>query len=400
MKIIVQKYGGSSLATPDLISKIASNVISTKRRGYEVVVVVSALGDTTDHLVELSQKVAQNPPRREMDMLLSVGERISISLLAMAISEKGYAAISFTGSQVGIITNTDHTRARILEIKGDRIRQELRNGKIVVVAGYQGVSVAKEITTLGRGGSDTTAVALTAALNAERCEILTDVDGIYTGNPRTVIDAKLISEMTHDEMLDMAEFGSHVLNSAAVEFAKRHNIKIYVGSSFTGKIGTIVTDDPLDRGHVTGVTVDENVVLLELNDRIKETNFSLISDLVREGIAVKFILESRDMCSIVLKKEDLAAAKNLIGDLSQVAIHEETGLISVIGVGINFETHIMGTILNVFAEMSLIPRLYCLSETRLSFGIMKDSLEEAASKIHRALLIDTPVVPDLHNEKI
>ena len=141
-------------------------------------------------------------------------------------------------------------------------------------------------------------------------------------------------------------------------------------------------------------------MLLELNDRIKETNFSLISDLAREGIAVKFILESRDMCSIVLKKEDLAAAKNLIGDLSQVAIHEETGLISVIGVGINFETHIMGTILNVFAEMSLIPRLYCLSETRLSFGIMKDSLEEAASKIHRALLIDTPVVPDLHNEKI
>ena len=178
MKLIVQKYGGSSLATPELIKKIAERVIATKEQGYDVVVVVSALGDTTDHLQALADQISRKPAPRELDMLLSVGERISISLLAMAITERGYPAISFTGSQVGIITSSDHTRARILEIKGDRIRHQLEEGKIVVVAGYQGVSTEKEITTLGRGGSDTTAIALAAALNAEKCEIMTDVDGV------------------------------------------------------------------------------------------------------------------------------------------------------------------------------------------------------------------------------
>ncbi len=247
MKLIVQKYGGSSLATPELIKKIAERVIATKEQGYDVVVVVSALGDTTDHLRDLADQISLKPAPRELDMLLSVGERIAISLLAMAITERGYPAISFTGSQVGIITSNDHTRARILEIKGDRIRHQLEKRKIVVVAGYQGVSIEKEITTLGRGGSDTTAIALAAALNAEKCEIMTDVDGVYTANPQDVPEAKKLDEVSYDEMLELSDAGAQVLKTSAVEFAKRHNIKIEVGSSFTGEIGTIITNGNLDK---------------------------------------------------------------------------------------------------------------------------------------------------------
>ncbi|MFQ5864609.1 MAG: aspartate kinase [bacterium] len=393
MRVIVQKYGGSSLAKPEFIDRVAERVISTKNMGYEVVVVVSAIGETTDQLIELAKQITKNPPRRELDMLLSVGERVSIALLAMAITERGYPAISFTGSQVGIITTTDHTRARILEIKGNRIRKELQDGKIVIVAGYQGVSVEKEITTLGRGGSDTTAVALAAALNAERCEIMTDVDGVYTANPQVVPNAQRISEITYDEMLDMADLGAQVLKASAVEFAKRHNIKIYVGSSSTGYIGTIITHGKLDKQRVTGVAVDENVVLISLNHSTKQSYFSIIKSLAEEGVATKFIGKSGKSCFFILKDEDLETAKSIIESHKRkranilMSLNQDIGLLSVIGVGINFGTDIMAKMMKIFDAMSVFPETYNFSETRLSFGIKKQHLKEVASTIHDTLII-------------
>jgi aspartate kinase len=394
MRVIVQKYGGSSLAKPEFIKRVAERVIKTKKAGYEVVVVVSALGETTDQLLDLAKQITEKPPRRELDMLLSVGERISISLFTMAIIERGYPAISFTGSQVGIITNTDHTRARILEIKGNRIRKELQEGKIVVVAGYQGVSVEKEITTLGRGGSDTTAVALAAALEAERCEIMSDVDGVYTADPELVPSAQRIPEISYDEMLDMADLGTQVLKGSAVEFAKRHNIQIDVGSSFTGYIGTIITQGVLDKKRVTGLATDENVVLISLTHINKQSYFSIIKSLAEEGVATKFIGKSGEECFIILKHEDLETAKNIVESEKKntskilMSLNPNIGLLSVVGVGINFGTDIMAKTMNIFEAMSLYPEVYNFSETRLSFGIQKQYLKEAASKIHDTLIID------------
>jgi aspartate kinase len=321
-------------------------------------------------------------------MLLSVGERVSIALLAMAIQERNFPAISFTGSQVGIITSTDHTRARILEIKGDRIRQELNAGKIVVVAGYQGVSTEKEITTLGRGGSDTTAVALAAALNAEKCEIMTDVDGVYTANPRIVEKAKRLSEVSYDEMLELADTGAQVLKASAVEFAKRHNIEIHVGSSFTGKIGTIITDGKLDKNRVTGIAVDKNISLLNLTDSKSNSSLSLIKTLAREGIAVKFIVQMNGMCSIVLNSGDLNAARELIlKHPSKYTFRENKnfGVLSIVGVGINFGTDVMSKITESFDRIGITPRFFNFSETRLSFGVKQDELSRAANHIHSTL---------------
>ncbi|MFQ5650550.1 MAG: aspartate kinase [bacterium] len=391
MKVIVQKYGGSSLAAPELIERIAGRVIATKERGYSVVVVVSALGDTTDHLVALAKQITQNPPPREMDMLLSVGERVSIALLTMAIIERGHTAISFTGSQVGIITTTDHTRARILEIKGDRIRQELEQGKIVVIAGFQGVSVEKEITTLGRGGSDTTAVALAAALDAEACEIMTDVDGVYTADPQLVPSAERLRRLSFDEMLDMADSGAQVLKSSAVEFAKRHNIKLEVGSSFTGEIGTIITNGELDRNRVTGVGQDANIVLVKVTGENEGTRAALITSLARNGVPVKFVWQSGNTLAFLLSADALERAHELIAaqQASDPALRVETdhdlGLLAITGTGINFGTDIMARAMEVFEEMALRPRVLQFSETRLCFGVDKRYLKQAVNAMHHAL---------------
>lgn len=227
MSIVVQKYGGSSVADPGKLKKVAERVMRTKTAGYDVVVVVSAMGGTTDELLELAKTISLNPDRRELDMLLSAGERISMALLSMAIRELGGDAISFTGSQSGIITNDRHIDARIIEVRPFRILDELARGKIVVVAGYQGVSYRREITTLGRGGSDTTAVALAAALGADWCEICSDVDGVYTADPRVVPQARRISHLSYEETQELAEAGAKVLNAQAVEFAKERGIAIY-----------------------------------------------------------------------------------------------------------------------------------------------------------------------------
>ncbi len=238
--IIVQKYGGSSVADVSKIKKVAERVAARRREGFGMVVVVSAMGDTTDELLALAKQVTPNPPRRELDMLLTAGERISMALLSMALNDAGTPAISFTGSQSGIITTDDHAQARIVEVTPKRVQEQLELGKVVIVAGYQGVSRSREVTTLGRGGSDTTAVAMAAALDAQACEIYSDVDGVFSADPRVVPRARKLSELTYEEMQDLAQAGAKVLNAGAVEFAKQKGITIHALSTFGGGTGTRV----------------------------------------------------------------------------------------------------------------------------------------------------------------
>src|SRR4051812_42362617 len=278
MSIVVQKYGGSSVADVTRITQVADRVMRTKREGHDVVVVVSAMGDTTDDLLSLAKQISPNPDRRELDMLLTAGERISMALLSMAIRELGGDAISFTGSQSGIITNDRHVDARIIEVRPVRVQDELAKGRIVVIAGYQGVSYRREVTTLGRGGSDTTAVAMAAALGAEYCEICSDVDGVYTADPRVVPDARRIGVLSYEETQELAEAGAKVLNAQAVEFAKLHDIAIYAratSSALPGKDpstdGTVVRKfSPRLPGSVVGVASESEVLVLQARERIDE----------------------------------------------------------------------------------------------------------------------------------
>src|SRR4051795_3690591 len=268
MSIVVQKYGGSSVADVAKLKQVADRVMRTRREGHDVVVVVSAMGDTTDELLALAKQVSPNPDRRELDMLLTAGERIAMALLSMAIRELGGDAISFTGSQSGIITNDRHIDARIIEVRPVRVEDELARGRIVVIAGYQGVSYRKEITTLGRGGSDTTAVAMAAALGAEYCEICSDVDGVYTADPRVVADARRIGALSYEETQELAESGAKVLNAQAVEFAKDKGIAIYARATASALPGADPASDgtvvrrhpPRAPGTVVGVSSEKDVI--------------------------------------------------------------------------------------------------------------------------------------------
>src|SRR6187397_1022705 len=261
MSIIVQKYGGSSVADVGKLKFVAERVMLTARGGHQVVVVVSAMGDTTDELLAMAKQLSPNPERRELDMLLSAGERISMALLSLAIRELGGDAISFTGSQSGIITNDRHVDARIIEVRPFRVQDELARGRIVVVAGYQGVSYKREVTTLGRGGSDTTAVALAAALDAEACEIYSDVEGVYSADPRVVKNASRLAELSYEEMQELAEAGARVLNAQAVEFAKERGIVIYARSTHGGPGETVIRKQPPRApGRVVGIASEKGLV--------------------------------------------------------------------------------------------------------------------------------------------
>ena len=314
MRIMVQKYGGTSLANSARISRVADQVIEAWRAGFAMVVVASAPAGTTSQLLERCHQIDENLPKREKDMLLSVGEQISISLLAMAIDSRGVEAIALTGAQAGITTDDNHGRARILEIRTARIRAALKAGQVVVVAGHQGVTESGEITTLGRGGSDTTAVALAAALDAEHCQIWTDVAGVYSGHPGMVPDAPLIPELNFEEMLALADSGAQVLKASAVELAKRNGVEIGVGSSFSRQMGSRICDKDLDRDRVTGVALEEEVVLMTLANTRPGSNFALIAKLAAHGLAVKSIWERRDECGLFFSESDLAEAGFLIED--------------------------------------------------------------------------------------
>ncbi len=260
MGLIVQKFGGTSVANAERIKAAAKRIVETYKAGNQVIVVVSARGQTTDELIDLAREITDTPSTREMDMLMSTGEQISIALVAMAIHALGYPAVSFTGGQVGIVTDSYHTKARIRNISADRIKREVENGTIVIVAGFQGVDANENITTLGRGGSDTTAVALAAIMKAERCDIFTDVNGIYTADPRKVPHARKLSKVSYDEILELASLGAQVMHSRSIEFAKKYDVPLYVRSSFNNKEGTLICKEAKEMEDivVSGVAVSKD----------------------------------------------------------------------------------------------------------------------------------------------
>jgi aspartate kinase len=406
--LVVQKYGGTSVADPDRMRNVARHIAETRAKGIDVVAVVSAMGKATDNLVELARQVASNPQGREMDMLLTTGERISMSLLCMALHDVGCDAMSFTGSQVGIITDTSHTKAKILEIKGDRVREALSAGKVAVVAGFQGVSTDREITTLGRGGSDTTAVALAAALNADACEIYTDVTGVFSADPRIVPQARKIQYLSFDEMLEMAGAGSKVLALRAVEFARNHNVPIHVRSSFTWEEGTWVIGADHERNTameepiISGVVHDggeAKMTLLGVPDR-PGVSALLFESLADANVNVDMIVQNTSIdgttdISFTLPLGDIATALPIlekVGDevgAKGVSQDENIVKLSLVGAGMKSSPGIAAKMFRVLADNDVNIEMISTSTIRISVVVERNMLETAIRALHTAFDLDS-----------
>jgi len=399
MSVVVQKYGGSSVADVTRIRRVAERVMKTRQGGHDVVVVVSAMGDTTDELLSLAKQVSPNPDRRELDMLLTAGERISMALLSMSIRELGGDAISFTGSQSGIITNDRHVDARIVEVRPYRVQDELARGKIVVIAGYQGVSYRREVTTLGRGGSDTTAVAMAAALGAEYCEICSDVDGIYTADPRSVAAARRIPELSYEETQELAESGAKVLNAQAVEFAKEKGIAIYARAA-TAPLpgvdpsldGTVVRRHaPRMPGTVVGVASERNVLLLTARAPVAD----VASLLDAKGVAGKQLHHVRigelDETTLVVSRENLpdetavrSALAGAFGDAVRIA--DDLGAVSVVGAGINLSFANLRRGAEILKNAGAPPSGTATSSFRITWMVPRDRVDDGVRALHAAFI--------------
>ena len=406
--MVVQKYGGTSVADPDRMRNVARHIAETRAKGIDVVAVVSAMGKATDNLVELARQVSSNPQGREMDMLLTTGERISMSLLCMALHDVGCDAMSFTGSQVGIITDTSHTKAKILEIKGDRVREALSAGKVAVVAGFQGVSTDREITTLGRGGSDTTAVALAAALQADACEIYTDVTGVFSADPRIVPQARKIQYLSFDEMLEMAGAGSKVLALRAVEFARNHNVPIHVRSSFTWEEGTWVIGADHERNTameepiISGVVHDvgeAKMTLLGVPDR-PGVSALLFESLAHANVNVDMIVQNTSIdgstdISFTLPLGDIATALPIlkkVGDevgAKGVSQDENIVKLSLVGAGMKSSPGIAAKMFRVLADNDVNIEMISTSTIRISVVVERSKLETAIRALHTAFDLDS-----------
>ena len=408
MALIVQKYGGTSVADPDRMRNVAKHIAALRAQGTDVVAVVSAMGKATDNLVELARQVSSNPQGREMDMLLTTGERISMSLLCMALHDVGCDAMSFTGSQVGIITDTSHTKAKILEIKGDRVREALAAGKVAVVAGFQGVSTEREITTLGRGGSDTTAVALAAALKADACEIYTDVTGVFSADPRLVPQARKLKELSFDEMLEMAGAGSKVLALRSVEFARNHNVPIHVRSSFTWEEGTWVRgideerkrkmEEPIISGVVHDVG-EAKMTLLGVPDR-PGVSALLFESLAGANVNVDIIVQNTSIdgttdISFTLPIGDIATAEPIlkkVGDeVGATGINKDENIVklSLVGAGMKSSPGIAAKMFRVLADNGVNIEMISTSTIRISVVVERSELEKAVRALHTAFDLDS-----------
>ena len=402
MSIVVQKYGGSSVADVTRIKQVADRVMRTKREGHDVCVVVSAMGDTTDDLLGLAKQVSASPDRRELDMLLTAGERISMALLSMAIRELGGDAISFTGSQSGIITNDRHVDARIIEVRPVRVQDELANGRIVVIAGYQGVSYRREVTTLGRGGSDTTAVAMAAALGAEYCEICSDVDGVYTADPRVVPEAKRIATLSYEETQELAESGAKVLNAQAVEFAKDKGIAIFARATASplpgadpSADGTVVRrHPPRQPGTVVGVASEKDVLVLSTEregfSRAERSpdRLALLTLLDEHQVSGKQLHVRGTRLTLVVSRENLHAEAEVRAALTArfgdgVRIADALGAVSVVGAGINasFDNVRLGSETLTASGMAIDG--IATSSFRITWMIDRARLDEAVRLLHR-----------------
>jgi aspartate kinase len=396
-RLIVQKYGGSSVANVERIQNVARRVVKYKQRGHSLVVVVSALGDTTDELIELANKINAAPSEREMDMLLSTGEQISVALLAMAIDKLGYEAISFTGAQVGIITDTNYTKARIIKINADKIREELRRGKIVIVAGFQGVTINQDITTLGRGGSDLTAVALAKELNAAECEIYTDVEGIYSTDPRLEPKAKKIKFITFDEMLEMASLGAQVMQARSIEVAKKFNVPIQVRSSFSNRRGTMIIKEVkrMEDALITGVTLNKSEAKITIYDVPDRPGIAatLFKNLSAGGINVDMIVQNvshtrKTDISFTVSKAALTKTMRLTRSVARkigagVVLQDgDIARVSVVGVGMKSHFGVAAKMFAALAEHKINIGMISTSEISISCIIQKKFAEEAVKAIH------------------
>lgn len=399
-KIIVQKFGGTSVADTDKIKNVAKTVIREKNNGNDVVVVVSAMGHTTDHLVKMAYDINATPSSREMDMLLSTGECVSIALLTMAIQAQGYKAVSFNATQIGILTENVHSKARIIDIKTDKLKKNLNEGNIIVVAGFQGVTEDGEITTLGRGGSDTSAVALAAALNAERCDIYTDVEGVYTTDPRVVPNASKLDIVSYEEMLELAHAGANVLHPRSVETAKQYSVPLRVRSSFNlDNMGTLIVgvDEMEINKPVTGVASDSSqvrVVVCEVPDTPGEAA-TLFSSLAEKNVSVDMIIQSyarktskTNDIAFTISKEDLPKALEVLEEVKRklraadVQIDENISKVSIIGAGMIDRPGIASTMFETLANAGINIKMISTSEIKISCLINKEDANAAVKALH------------------
>jgi aspartate kinase len=406
MSILVQKFGGTSVADSEKILAAARKAIRAQKEGHQVVTVVSAMGHTTDVLVDLAKQITDEPPAREMDMLLATGEQVSVALMAMAIHSLGHQAISMTGAQMGIVTDRTHTKARIRSIAADRIREALDEGKIVIAAGFQGITDEQDITTLGRGGSDTTAVALAAALGAEACEIYTDVDGIYTTDPRLVPEARRVKQISYDEMLELASAGAGVMHNRSIEFAKKFNVPVHVRSSFSDMPGTmIVADAEAPDQPVCGAALAKNearVTVLGLPDR-PGTAMGVFQKIAAKNIAVDMIVQnvaedgradisftvSRDELPTTLKAVD-AAVKEL--GASGYTYDDDVSKVSIVGLGMATQTGVADRMFRALAEKGINILMITTSEIKISVVVQREHGVEALRTVHEVFGLDKPPV--------
>jgi aspartate kinase len=406
MSLVVQKYGGTSVADPERISRVADRIVATKTEGHDVVVVVSAMGHTTDQLIELAEAINPDPPAREMDMLLTAGERISMALTAMAIERRGVQAVSFTGSQAGILTDAAHGEARIQEIRGTRVKEGLADGKVVIVAGFQGVDpLTKEITTLGRGGSDATAVALAASLDADVCEIYTDVDGVFTADPRLVAEARKLDEISFEEMLEMSAAGSGVLMTRSVEFGRRFGIPIHVRSSFHDGPGTWVKETTMEQAIISGIahdTSEAKVTVRGVPDR-PGVAARVFEPLASAGINVDMIVQnvshdgSTDI-SFTVPKASLDVARTIAGQVAVeleavgVEVDADVAKVSLVGAGMKSHPGVAAGVFRALADAGINIDMISTSTIRISCVVGSEDVERAVQALHA--VFDPPTVAE------
>lgn len=403
MGLIVQKFGGTSVANAERIKAAAKRIVETYKAGNKVIVVVSARGQTTDELIDLANELTDTPSTREMDMLLSTGEQISIALVAMAIHALGYPAVSFTGGQVGIVTDSYHTKARIRNINTQRVQKELDKGTIVIVAGFQGIDANENITTLGRGGSDTTAVALAAIMKAERCDIFTDVDGIYTADPRKVPLARKLDKVSYDEILELASLGAQVMHSRSIEFAKKYNVPLYVRSSFNNKEGTLICKEAKEMEDivVSGVAVskDDAKITIRAVPDVPGQAAKIFHEIARNKINVDMIIqnasiENRADVTFTVPRSDLRLAletaekiKNDLG-AKEVLHDSKIAKLSVVGIGMRSHCGVAEKMFSVLAEEKINIQMISTSEIKISCVIDDAHADRALRAVHTAFGLD------------
>ncbi|MCF6159315.1 MAG: aspartate kinase [wastewater metagenome] len=414
MGLIVQKFGGTSVASAERIKAAAKRITDTYKAGNKVIVVVSARGETTDELINLAYELTDSPSKRELDVLMSTGEQISIALVAMAIHALGYPAVSFTGGQVGIITDSYHTKARIKNINADRIQKELDTGTIVIVAGFQGIDANENITTLGRGGSDTTAVALAAIMKAERCDIFTDVDGIYTADPRKVPLARKLDKISYDEILELASLGAQVMHSRSIEFAKKYNVPLFVRSSFNDNEGTLICKEVKEMEDIVvsgaAVSKDDAKITIRAVPDVPGQAAKIFHEIAKRNINVDMIIqnasiEGRADVTFTVPRNDLQLALDTVERLKEelgageVLYDSKIAKLSVVGIGMRSHCGVAEKMFRVLADEKINIQMISTSEIKISCVIDDAHADRALRVVHTAFGLDK-VVKEKEEEKV